>query len=152
MCTFYFLNAIHESQRSQGWSEKERTVVCCIMLHVCFEAFRTWLPLIIIRGIWRWPRTQTSPSDWKECRASPPFNLCKCKMYFVKGTWDFTLLCIKRFEVFFLLKRSLWYQQLHIVSVLQIKQLGGKVLSCFWKGSTNEDHFGSVWQFILMNF
>ena len=41
MCKFYFLNPISESQRSQGWSEKERTFVSCIVLHVCFEAFKT---------------------------------------------------------------------------------------------------------------
>lgn len=41
MCKFYFLNPISESQRSRGWSEKERTFVGCMVLHVRFEAFKT---------------------------------------------------------------------------------------------------------------
>lgn len=49
MYRFYFLNPISESQRSQGWSAKERTFVCCIVLCVCFEASKPLLPFIIIR-------------------------------------------------------------------------------------------------------
>lgn len=41
MCTFYFLNPISEAQGSQGWSEKEGTFVCCFVLCVPFEAFKT---------------------------------------------------------------------------------------------------------------
>lgn len=41
MCTFYFLNPISEAQGSQGWSEKEGTFVCCVVLGVPLEAFRT---------------------------------------------------------------------------------------------------------------
>lgn len=101
MCIFYFLNPISESQRSQGLSEQERTFVCCVVYFVL--ALKHWKPLlllIIIREACRWPRKQTSSSRWKDCRALHPFNLCKCKMYFVcvcwgGGTWDIILLCIK---------------------------------------------------------
>lgn len=108
MCKFYLLNPISESQRSQGWSETERTFVCYIVLRVCFEAFKTIASTHYHqRGV---EAAQTSPSERKDFSASPPFNLCKCKMYFVTGTYIFISLCIQRCEVIFLLQRNLWYQ------------------------------------------
>lgn len=81
MCIFYFLNPVSEAQRSQGWSEQEKSAVLYFVL--ALKHWQPLLPLIIIREAWRWPRKQASSSRWKDCRALHPYNLWKCKMYFV---------------------------------------------------------------------
>lgn len=80
------------SESDQWVSEKSRLVsegedFCLLHCTLCLLwSIKTIASVHYHQSVWRWPRTQTSPSGWEDFRALNPFNLCKCKMYFVRGT------------------------------------------------------------------
>lgn len=116
---------ISGSLRSPGWSE-ERTFVSYNVPPVRFGASKTIASTHYSqRGVEvaqdRDRPPPTVPMQGANIKALHGFNLCKCTMRFAKGTIDFIVIPRKVWSSFASPKDSIWYQQLHIISVLQIQ-------------------------------
>lgn len=140
MCKFYFLN-----QSASLWEVhlgRRRGLLSAVMyLLFALEHSKPSLPLIILREVWRWPRTGTSPSRGQTLKLCIPLIFANAKFVLSRGLKISYYCASKDLEFFFFSKGlSVWCQQLHISSVLQVQQLARKVLPCVWKGSMNFDY------------
>lgn len=145
--------AIREAQGSQSWSEKAGTFVCCFVLHVPFEAFKTMAFTHYHQRCGGGPEHRHPSSQGEKMR-----ELC-ILLIFVNAK------CISSGDLRF---HIIMHQKIRGCFSSEKVSLIATVTYCFcvanqtaWKkstprffckSSTNCDHYGSTWQFILMNF
>lgn len=105
------------------------------------------LPLIIIREVWR--RLRHPHKSGKTLVLHLPLIFVNAKFILSWGLKISYHYASKDLKLFFFSKGICDINNCFCVAN---QTTWRKNLSCFWKGSTNHDHYGSIWQFILMNF